>query len=73
MLSLFVLYGVTWQDFEAGLEGNLQDLHAKVHRGTDAVGDRLGGRQNSAAGGRDSSELDLRRRFFRLLIGTRPS
>ena len=25
--------GVTWQDYEAGLEGNLQDLHARVHRG----------------------------------------
>ena len=26
--------GVTWQDYEASLEGNLQDLHARVHRGT---------------------------------------
>ena len=26
--------GLTWQDYEAGLEGNLQDLHARVHRGT---------------------------------------
>lgn len=26
--------GVTWQDYEANLEGNLQDLHAQVHRGT---------------------------------------
>jgi len=26
--------GVTWQDYEAGLEGNLQDLHARIHRGT---------------------------------------
>jgi len=26
--------GVTWQDYEAGLEGNLQDLHARVHSGT---------------------------------------
>ena len=26
--------GVTWQDYEANLEGNLQDLHARVHRGT---------------------------------------
>ena len=26
--------GVTWQDYEAGLEGNLGDLHARVHRGT---------------------------------------
>ena len=25
--------GVTWQDYEAALEGNLQDLHARVHRG----------------------------------------
>lgn len=25
--------GVTWQDYEADLEGNLQDLHARVHRG----------------------------------------
>jgi group II intron reverse transcriptase/maturase len=25
--------GVTWQDYEAGLEGNLQDLLARVHRG----------------------------------------
>ena len=25
--------GVTWQDYEAGLEGNLQDLHERVHRG----------------------------------------
>ena len=25
--------GVTWQDYEAGLEGNLHDLHARVHRG----------------------------------------
>jgi len=25
--------GVTWQDYEANLEGNLQDLHARVHRG----------------------------------------
>lgn len=26
--------GVTWQDYEANLEGNLRDLHARVHRGT---------------------------------------
>ena len=26
--------GVTWQDYEADLEGNLQDLHARVHCGT---------------------------------------
>jgi group II intron reverse transcriptase/maturase len=26
--------GVTWQDYEADLEGNLQDLHRRVHRGT---------------------------------------
>jgi group II intron reverse transcriptase/maturase len=26
--------GVTWQDYEADLEGNLRDLHARVHRGT---------------------------------------
>ena len=25
--------GLTWQDYEAGLEGNLADLHARVHRG----------------------------------------
>lgn len=25
--------GVTWQDYKAALEGNLQDLHARVHRG----------------------------------------
>jgi group II intron reverse transcriptase/maturase len=25
--------GVTWQDYESDLESNLQDLHAKVHRG----------------------------------------
>ena len=25
--------GVTWHDYEAGLEANLQDLHARVHRG----------------------------------------
>lgn len=25
--------GVTWGDYEAELEGNLQDLHARVHRG----------------------------------------
>jgi len=26
--------GVTWQDYEADLEGNLRELHARVHRGT---------------------------------------
>jgi RNA-directed DNA polymerase len=26
--------GVTWQDYEVGLEGNLQDLHERVHGGT---------------------------------------
>lgn len=26
--------GVTWQDYETDLEGNLQALHARVHRGT---------------------------------------
>ena len=26
--------GVTWQDYEVGLEGNLLELHARVHRGT---------------------------------------
>jgi len=26
--------GMTWQDYEADLEGNLQRLHARVHRGT---------------------------------------
>ncbi|MGO9445250.1 MAG: hypothetical protein ACLPXB_10800 [Thiobacillaceae bacterium] len=25
--------GVTWQDYEANLESNLQDLHLRVHRG----------------------------------------
>ncbi len=25
--------GVTWEDYEAGLEGNLQGLHARVHSG----------------------------------------
>jgi group II intron reverse transcriptase/maturase len=25
--------GVTWQDYEADLESNLQDLHSRVHRG----------------------------------------
>jgi RNA-directed DNA polymerase len=25
--------GVTWEDYEAGLEGNLQDLHTRVHSG----------------------------------------
>jgi RNA-directed DNA polymerase len=25
--------GVTWQDYEVSLEGNLQDLHDRVHRG----------------------------------------
>ena len=24
---------MTWQDYESDLESNLQDLHAKVHRG----------------------------------------
>jgi len=26
--------GVTWQDYEAGLEGHLRDLHARSHHGT---------------------------------------
>jgi RNA-directed DNA polymerase len=26
--------GVTWQEYEAGLEGRLTDLHSRVHRGT---------------------------------------
>lgn len=26
--------GLTWQDYEAGLEGNLEDLHTRVQRGT---------------------------------------
>ena len=26
--------GVTWQDYETGLEGHLQDLRSRVHRGT---------------------------------------
>ncbi len=26
--------GVTWRTYEAGLEGNLQSLHARVHRGS---------------------------------------
>jgi group II intron reverse transcriptase/maturase len=26
--------GVTWQDYEANLKGNLEDLHARVHRGS---------------------------------------
>jgi retron-type reverse transcriptase len=26
--------GVTWSDYEVSLEGNLQELHARVHRGT---------------------------------------
>lgn len=25
--------GLTWREYELGLEGNLQDLHARVHRG----------------------------------------
>ncbi len=25
--------GMTWEDYEAGLEGNLQNLHARVHSG----------------------------------------
>src|SRR4030095_599423 len=27
--------GVTWEDYEADLEGNLPELRAQVHRGTD--------------------------------------
>ncbi len=26
--------GLTWEDYEADLEGNLRDLHARVHQGT---------------------------------------
>jgi retron-type reverse transcriptase len=26
--------GLTWQDYEANLEANLQDLHHRVHRGS---------------------------------------
>jgi group II intron reverse transcriptase/maturase len=26
--------GITWQDYEANLEGNLQELHRSVHRGS---------------------------------------
>ena len=26
--------GLTWEDYEADLEGNLRELHARVHRGT---------------------------------------
>src|SRR6202012_5661330 len=26
--------GVTWQEYETGLEGRLADLHSRVHRGT---------------------------------------
>ena len=26
--------GVTWQDYGEGLEGNLKDLHSRIHRGT---------------------------------------
>jgi group II intron reverse transcriptase/maturase len=26
--------GMTWKEYETSLEGNLQDLHARVHRGT---------------------------------------
>ncbi|MFL5204433.1 MAG: reverse transcriptase domain-containing protein [Microvirga sp.] len=26
--------GLTWQDYEANLEANLQDLHRRVHRGS---------------------------------------
>jgi len=26
--------GVTWEDYEANLEGNLRELHAKVHSGS---------------------------------------
>src|SRR6266581_403089 len=29
--------GLRWQDYEADLERNLEDLHARVHRGTAAV------------------------------------
>jgi len=26
--------GMTWEDYEANLEGNLQELHTRVHSGT---------------------------------------
>ena len=26
--------GVTWKDYEAGLEDRLADLHSRIHRGT---------------------------------------
>jgi retron-type reverse transcriptase len=26
--------GVTWKDYEAGLKGNLQELHTRVHSGS---------------------------------------
>ena len=56
--------GVTWEDYEAGLEGNLQDLHARVHRGSvpgaarQATVHTEAGRQAAPAGYRRAGRQD---------------
>jgi hypothetical protein len=37
---------VTWQDYEAGLEGNLQDLHGRVQHSTYRAMRRASGQQS---------------------------
>jgi retron-type reverse transcriptase len=27
------VFGITWREYEAGLEGRLVDLHSRIHRG----------------------------------------
>lgn len=76
--------GVTWQDYEADLEGNLQDLHARVHRGTSGqaavyteaghghaapAGHRRAGRQDRPARGRCGAQRDLRGDFLGFSYG----
>ncbi len=56
--------GVTWKEYETGLEDRLKDLHGRVHRGAyrvDALAENLhpeGQRQTKAAGNRGAGRQD---------------
>src|SRR5271157_3277953 len=73
--------GVTWEEYETGLEDRLADLHSRVHRERGwtaaSIGSRGCGGQNRPAGCGHYPQPDLRGRLSRFLVwfstGARPA
>jgi RNA-directed DNA polymerase len=58
--------GVTWQEYETGLEGRLTDLHNRLHRGAYLA--QPSRRQNRTASRGDYPQPDLRGGIQRILV-----